>query len=79
VEVNGLILFQQMSDGTYQPVAADSSGKSELVLSNWQLPEILQVTVQAGTDGSGVTALPSLTPDMQTDDTVAVPVVPKVC
>lgn len=79
VEVNGLILFQQSGNGTFEPIGADSSGKSELGLSSWQLPELLQVTVQAGADGSGVAAPTSLIPDMPTDDTVAVPVVPKVC
>ena len=79
VEVNGLILFQQASNGTWAPLATDSSGKSELTLSSWQLPELLLVTVQAGADGSGVTAPTSLIPQMQTDDTVAVPTVPKVC
>jgi hypothetical protein len=79
VEVNDLILFQAQSGGGYQALSTDASGKSELTLRSWQLPELLQVVVAAGTDGSGTKASASLTPEVQTDDSVAVPVVSKVC
>jgi predicted phage baseplate assembly protein len=78
VEVNGLLLFRYKSNGTYEALPTDGSGQSEMTLDSWQLPELLQVTVEAGTDGSGVKP-GSLTPPVETDDTVAVPVVPKVC
>ena len=79
IEVNGLNLFQKLASGAYQQLATDASGKSELVLKSWQLPEVLDVTVAAGPDGSGITAPNSLTPAPETDTTVAVPVVPNVC
>jgi hypothetical protein len=78
VEVNGLNLFTPVSGGGYQPVTPDSSGNSEIPLLSWQLPELLQVLVTGGADGSGVTPA-SLTPGVQTDNSVAVPVVPPVC
>ncbi|MGA6970964.1 MAG: baseplate J/gp47 family protein, partial [Candidatus Binatus sp.] len=79
VEVNGLLLFQLQSGGTYQPLGVNTSGNSELTLQSWQLPELLQVLVTAGPDGSGVTAATSLTPEVQTDNTYAVPIVQTVC
>jgi Baseplate J-like protein len=79
VEVNGLNLFTLLNSGAYQQVATDAGGKSELSLEKWQLPELLQVIVAAGPDGSGVSAPTDLTPPTETDDGVAVPVVPKVC
>ena len=39
VEVNGLLLFQLQSGGTYQPLGVNTSGNSELTLQSWQLPE----------------------------------------
>jgi Baseplate J-like protein len=77
VEVNGLNLFTPVSGG-YQPVTPDVNGNADITLLAWQLPELLQVLVTAGADGSGVTPA-SLTPDVQTDNSVAVPVVPLVC
>jgi hypothetical protein len=77
-EVNGVQLFQPQSGGGYQQVVSDSSGNAELTLYSWQLPELLQVSVTAGVDGSGVSPA-ALTPDLQTDNTVAVPLVPTVC
>lgn len=79
IEVNGLNLFQKLASGAYQQLAADASGRSELVLKSWQLPEVLDVTVAAGPDGSGIASPTSLTPAPETDTTVAVPVVPDVC
>jgi predicted phage baseplate assembly protein len=79
VQVNDLFLFTSTSAGGYQRIAPDANGKSELALQGWQLPELLEVTVIAGADGSGVTAPTDLTPPPPTDDTVAVPVVPQVC
>jgi hypothetical protein len=79
IEVNGLNLFQKLASGAYQQLTTDASGKSELVLKSWQLPEVLDVTVAAGPDGSGIAAPTSLTPAPETDTTVAVPVVPNVC
>ncbi len=79
IEVNGLTLFKPLSSGTYQKLPADASGRSELVIESWQLPEVLEVVVAAGPDGSGVTAPDSLTPVQETDNSIAVPVVPSVC
>ena len=54
--------------------------QSELTLTSWQLPELLQVRVVTGADGSGIAVPTSLTPDAPTDpNTVAVPIVAKVC
>lgn len=79
IEVNGLNLFQKLASDAYQQLVTDASGKSELLLKSWQLPEVLDVTVAAGPDGSGIAAPTSLTPAPETDTTVAVPVVPNVC
>jgi predicted phage baseplate assembly protein len=80
VEVNGLLLFEPSASGVYQPLPVDANGRSELALTSWQLPELLQVTVATGADGSGVGASTALTPVVTTDaNTVAVPVVPKLC
>ncbi|HEY3703599.1 MAG TPA: putative baseplate assembly protein [Terracidiphilus sp.] len=76
-EINGLLLFQLLPGGTYQQIEVNS-GNAELTLENWQLPEVLQVLVTPGADGSGV-APGDLNPETQTDDTVAVPIVPNVC
>ena len=73
-EVDGLQLYQLLSSGQYQQLPAEG----ELTLQSWQLPELLQVIVAAGPDGT-VMQLPPLTPPPETDPTVAVPVVPKVC
>jgi hypothetical protein len=72
-EVNGLLLFQPQTTGGYQQISPDSTGNAELTLESWQLPELLQVLVTVGP-----TPL-NLSPDLQTDNTVAVPVVPTVC
>ena len=79
IEVNGLNLFTPLSAGGYQQLATDASGKSELTLKSWQLPEVLDVTVAAGADGSGIAVPTNLTPPPETDTTVAVPIVPNVC
>jgi predicted phage baseplate assembly protein len=80
VEVNGLLLFQVSPSGVYQPLPVDSNNRSELTLSAWQLPELLQVLVATGADGSGVAPATSLTPVVSSDvNTVAVPIVPKLC
>lgn len=80
VQVNDLFLFTRTNAGGYQRIAPDANGKSELVMQGaWQLPELLEVTVLAGADGSGVMAPADLTPPPPTDDSVAVPVVPQVC
>jgi predicted phage baseplate assembly protein len=79
VEVNGLNLFQPLPSGAYQQLTPDASGKSELDLDSWQLPEVLEVVVMAGADGSGIAVPTSLTPPPETDPTVAVPIVPSVC
>jgi hypothetical protein len=78
VEVNGVLIFRALTGGGYQQIDPDSSGNAELTLQSWQLPEVLQVLVTPGTDGSGV-APGALTPGVQTDNTVAVPIVPSVC
>jgi predicted phage baseplate assembly protein len=80
VEVNGLLLFQYLSNGSYQALPVDSSNRSELTLSSWQLPEALQIIVATGADGSGImpgTAIPA--PSSAGPNTVAVPVVPNLC
>ena len=80
VEVNGLLLFTVLANGAYQAVAVDSSGRSEIALTSWQLPELLQVSVMAGPDGSGVMPNTSLAaPAASGPNTVAVPVVPALC
>jgi predicted phage baseplate assembly protein len=80
IEVNGLLLFQLSSSGVYQPLPADANGRSELTFQPWQLPELLQVSVTTGADGSGVAPDATLNPIVSTDpNTVAVPVVPKLC
>lgn len=79
VDIGGLFLFKPMSAGGYQLIATDAGGKSELDIMSWQLPEVLEVSVVAGPDGSGVQAPNQLTPQPPPDPTVAVPVVPKVC
>ena len=60
VEVNGLLLFTPLASGGYQPVSVDTNNQAELTLTSWQLPELLQVLVTTGVDGSGVSA-PALT------------------
>jgi uncharacterized phage protein gp47/JayE len=77
-EVDGLNLFTKQSSGAYQLVTA-TSGSPEIVLLNWQLPEVLDVVVIATPDGTVGTAPTSITPTPSTDSTVAVPVVPTVC
>jgi hypothetical protein len=86
-EVNGLLLFsptyatanglQTLTGYTLLP--ADANGRSELTINAWDLPELLQVIVAAGPDGSNTPAPTSLTPVATSDNSVAVPVVPKVC
>ena len=86
-EVNGLILFSPTYATTndvktltgYSALPADANGRAELTLNAWDLPELLQVIVAAGPDGSDTPAPTSLTPAAPSDNTVAVPVVPKVC
>ncbi len=78
VEVNGLNLYTVAPTGGYQQIAIDATGKSVLTLQSWQLVELLQVSVAAGNDGSNI-GVPDLVPALVTDDSVAVPVVPKVC
>lgn len=79
VEVNGLNLFTPLPSGAYHQVNADSSGRSEITLLSWQLPEVLEISVAAGADGSGIQTPEELSPQPPPDPTVAVPVVPKVC
>jgi hypothetical protein len=73
VEVNGLNLFTPQPSGGYQQISPDASGKSELDLQSWQLPEVLQISVASGA------SVPELNPQPPADPAVAVPVVPKVC
>jgi hypothetical protein len=80
VEVNGLLLFKVLASGVYQPVPVDSNNKLEIVIESWQLPEALQISVTAGPDGSGVlpnSSIPAVA--AAGPNTVAVPVVPKLC
>ncbi len=79
VEVNGLFLFQPLAAGGYQQIPPDANNASELSMESWQLPEVLDVIVFTGPDGSGVEAPTSLTPAPETDPAVAVPIVPTVC
>jgi hypothetical protein len=76
-EVNQLLLFTPLSGGGFQQVPVNS-GNAEVTLESWQLPEVLQVLVTPGAVGSNVTA-GTLTPTVQTDNSVAVPIVPTVC
>ncbi len=77
VEVNGLVLCTPTSNGGCQALTPDASGNTEIAIPDWQLPELLQVLVTTGTDGSGVQP-GDLSPTVPTDNTVAVPVVPAV-
>ena len=77
-DVNGLLLFLPLSGGGYQQIPANSDGNAELSLQGWQLPELLQVLVTPGAEGSNVQPL-DLTPVQQPDNTMAVPVVPATC
>ncbi|MGA2275973.1 MAG: baseplate J/gp47 family protein [Terracidiphilus sp.] len=79
IEVNGLYIFQPLAAGGYQQLPIGANDSSELDLESWQLPEVLDVIVMAGPDGSGIQAPTSLTPVVETDNTVAVPVVATVC
>jgi hypothetical protein len=79
VEVNGLFLFRPLPSGSYQQVSVDQHNQADIALTSWQLPELLQVIVAAGPDGSGIQPATSLTPAPTTDPSTAVPVVPKVC
>jgi hypothetical protein len=67
-----------MNSGEYQQLPVDASGKSMLQLENWQLPEVLQVAVAVGPDGSGI-QIPGMNPIVETETAIAVPVVPTVC
>jgi hypothetical protein len=78
IEVNGLDLFRPLNSGGYQQLPTDPSGKSTLVLNSWQLPEVFDVEVAAGADGSGI-GVPPMPPILETDPGVAVPIVPSVC
>ncbi len=77
-DVNGLFLFLPQSGGGYQQITPNIDGNAELDLLGWQLPELLQVLVTPGAEGSNVQP-GNLTPVVQTDNTMAVPVVPAVC
>lgn len=79
IEVNGLRIFVPMASGGYAPLAADASGAFELTLEGWQLPEALDVLVVAGLDGSGIDVPATLSGEIETDTSVAVPIVPVVC
>jgi predicted phage baseplate assembly protein len=79
VEVNQLLLFTPLASGGYQAVPPDSNDQAEIALAGWQLPELLQVLVTTGTDGSGVMAPPLTQQAAAGPNTVAVPVVQKVC
>ncbi len=78
VEIDGLKMYAAKPAGGYTQIPVDATGKSTLSLKSWQLVEVLQVRVAAGDDGSTV-SVPDLVPALTTDDSVAVPVVPKVC
>jgi hypothetical protein len=77
-DVNGLFLFLPQNAGGYQQILPNSDGNAEMALQPWQLPELLQVLVTPGAEGSNMQP-GNLNPVVQTDDTVAVPVVPAVC
>jgi hypothetical protein len=79
VEVNGLLLFKLLPSGLYEPLPVNANDQSELTLASWQLPELLQVSVATGPDGSGVAPEPLTPAPTAGPNTVAVPVVPKVC
>jgi predicted phage baseplate assembly protein len=79
IEVNGLNLFTPLGSGQYQMLTMDSSGRIELTLESWQMPQLNQVMVAAGPDGSGIQVATTLTPVLETDSSVAVPIVPNVC
>ena len=67
IEVNGLLLFTPLPSGAYQQIHVDQHNQAELTLAGWQLPELLQVLVAVGADGSGIQPPPFLTPTLVTD------------
>jgi len=80
-EVGGLNLFEraQLADGDdWRPVAQSGADRTRnLVLSPWQLPELLSVVAVDGLDApANLRALPNPFADAQS---VAVPVLPEVC
>lgn len=79
IEINGLNLFQELANSTFQQIATGADGRSQLVLLSYQLPELFEVIVIAGPDGSGVAASTTVSTPTETDSTVAVPIVPNVC
>ena len=79
IEVDGRNLFTPLGNGTFQQISPDASNKSELDMESWQLPEVLQIIVVASEDGTAVDAPTSLASAIETDNTIAVPVVPTVC
>jgi hypothetical protein len=78
IEINGLNLYQPLASGEYQQLPVDASGKAMLNLEAWQLPEVLDVQVAVGPDGSGI-QIPDMNPVIETETAIAVPVVPTVC
>jgi Baseplate J-like protein len=78
IEVNGIDLYTPLSAGGYQMISPDTSGNTVLNLDSWQLVEVLDVLIVAGPDGSGI-QVPQLTPPVETETAIAVPVVPAVC
>jgi hypothetical protein len=78
VEVNGVDVLQPDAAGAFHRIKPAGDGNAELTLHGWQLPELLRIVVSAGPDGSGI--MPAdLTPQLGTDNSVAVPIVPALC
>lgn len=68
-------LFLLQSSGAWQPVAEDSTGRAIRKLEAWQLPELAGLVVEEGS-----TAATSLKPvNPETENGIAVPVVPELC
>jgi hypothetical protein len=80
LEVTGLSLFERANDGAsaaWRAVARHPvDGTQALVLTAWQLPELLSVIVVDGPAPDNLNALPNPFADATA---VAVPVVPEVC
>jgi hypothetical protein len=74
-EVAGLNLFQRLN-GVWQQVPEDGTHHEQiLLLSPWQLPELLNVTAVIGDSAPNKLELPAVVPV----NAIAVPVVPPLC
>lgn len=67
-------LFTKSSASRWTAVSPDISGRSQIVIERWQLPELDMLAV-----AEGDTASSTLPPGATSDDGLAIPVVPELC